>query len=122
VLVVDDDPDSRELIRTVLDTCGARVALAGSAGEALHLIDRQPFDVLIADIGMPERDGYSLIRAVRALPVERGALMPAIAVTAYAGSSDRDQAIAAGFNRHLAKPVEPDLLMATVAFVVGSPA
>ncbi|MPY89328.1 MAG: PAS domain S-box protein [Luteitalea sp.] len=113
-LVVDDEPDARELIGAVLESYGAYVTTVGSAGEALHILGRQAFDVLLADIGMPEQDGYSLIRAIRSLPTEQGGQIPAVAVTAYASTRERERALEAGYDSHLAKPVEPDHLIAVV--------
>ena len=115
VLVVDDQHDARELVRYVLEERGAEVTTATSAGDALHELADRCFDVLVADIGMPEQDGISLIRAVRSLPETRGGRMPAIAVTAYATVRERDEALRAGYNWHLAKPVEPNQLIAAVA-------
>lgn len=114
-LVVDDDADARELIRYVLDSRGAHVKTAGSAGEALHLLATHRFDVLVADIGMPEQDGLALIRVIReqAGPAYRS--IPAIAVTAYAAIRERDEALGAGFQFHLSKPVDPDQLALAVA-------
>jgi CheY-like chemotaxis protein len=110
-LVVDDEADARDLMRYVLETRGAHVSVAMTTVEALDLLGRETFDVLIADLGMPEQDGYALIRAIRALPESRGSRIPAIAVTAYASRRDRDQALTAGYNFHLAKPVGPDALI-----------
>jgi len=115
VLVVDDDADARELLRSILAQSGASVRTASSAAEALkQLEDRQP-DVLVSDIGMPGEDGYALIRQVRALSKEQGGHVPALALTAFARSDDRRRAIGAGFHMHLAKPVEPDELVTVVA-------
>ena len=114
-LIVDDEADARELMRYILETRGAQVATATSAGEALHLFTQQRFDILVADIGMPGQDGYSFIRAVRSLPESQGGRVPAIAVTAYASIREREHALEAGFNWHLSKPVEPDQLLAAVA-------
>ena len=114
-LVVDDQEDARELIRYVLETHGVRVTTTTSAGEALHFLAGENFDILISDIGMPERDGLSLIRAIRSLPEMRANRIPAIAVTAYATIRERDEALNAGYNWHLAKPVAPDQLIAAVA-------
>jgi CheY-like chemotaxis protein len=83
-------------------------------------LNRQTFDVLVADIGMPEQDGHSLIRAVRSLPESHGGRVPAVAVTAYASLGERDQAIGAGYDWHLAKPVEPEALVAAVASVIAA--
>jgi signal transduction histidine kinase/CheY-like chemotaxis protein len=119
VLVVDDDPDARELIASILAGVAAVPATAGSAREALALISDQPFDLIISDIGMPERDGYQLMRAIRALPPERGGRTPAIAVTAFARSEDRTRALLSGYQVHLAKPIEPHELVVTVASLTG---
>jgi CheY-like chemotaxis protein len=92
----------------------------GSAGEALKILARAQMDVLLADIAMPGQDGYDLIRATRALPWPRAARIPAAAVTACARDDERERALAAGFQRHLAKPVQPDALVQTVAGLVRS--
>jgi CheY-like chemotaxis protein len=115
-LVVDDEADATELTRYLLEGRGATVVTSGSAGEALHLLAENGFDILIADIGMPEQDGLSLIRAVRALP-ERSLNreVPAIALTAYAGVRERDEALAAGFSAHLGKPVDSEQLVLAVS-------
>jgi CheY-like chemotaxis protein len=115
VLVVDDEPDTRELLLAVLISCGAEVVPAASAGEALDRIVQEQFDVLITDIGMPEEDGYSLIEQVRRLPADRGGAVPAAALTAYARTEDKVRALRSGFQIHIAKPVEPDELVAVVA-------
>ena len=115
VLVVDDQADARDLARTVLEMHGAEVTTVASAGEALHALARQRFHVLVADIGMPEQDGYSLIHAVRALPPEQGGSLPAIAATAYASLRERARALEAGYGWHLAKPLDPEQLVAAVA-------
>lgn len=120
VLVVDDDADSREFVAFVLEQEGANVTMASSAREALTaLIECQP-DVLLSDIGMPNIDGYMLIQQVRALPPEQGGRIKAIALTAYAGEINYQQALAAGFQQHLSKPVEPDELVATIANLIHS--
>ncbi|HXM79092.1 MAG TPA: response regulator [Thermoanaerobaculia bacterium] len=117
VLLVEDEPDGRELLVEALRTAGGRVAAAESARAALALFADRPPDVLVSDIGMPEEDGYALIRAIRALPADRGGAVPAIAVTAYAREEDRLRALAAGFQAHIAKPVDPGELVAAVARV-----
>jgi CheY-like chemotaxis protein len=117
-LVVDDEMDARDLIRLVLESQGAHVETVASAGEALHALSQRTYDVILADIGMPGRDGYSLIEAVRLLPRHQGGEIPAIAVTAYASIRERDQALAAGFNWHVPKPVDPHQLAATVVSAV----
>jgi PAS domain S-box-containing protein len=119
VLVVDDEPDARDLLHRLLTDREAEVVAAASAGEAMEIISRGPPTVLLTDIGMPDEDGYALIRRVRALPAANGGGIPAIALTAYAGSDDRTRAMLAGFQVHLSKPVEPGELVATVASLAG---
>jgi PAS domain S-box-containing protein len=119
VLVVDDEADARTLLRRLLEDCGAIVTTAASAAEALERLVVERPDVLISDIGMPGEDGYSLIRRVRALGPENSGNIPAVALTAYAGSEDRTRSILAGFQMHIAKPVEPTELLAVVASVAG---
>jgi PAS domain S-box-containing protein len=115
VLAVDDELDARNLVSRLLTDCGATVTLAASTSEALELIQGKQFDVLVCDISMPGEDGYTLIRKTRALGAEQGGKTPAIALTAFARSKDRVQAMLAGYNVHLSKPVEPQELIATVA-------
>jgi PAS domain S-box-containing protein len=115
VLVVDDEPDARELVAVVLMGCGAEVVSVGSAVEALAEMERGRFDVLVSDIGMPLMDGYALIEKVRQLPAERGGRIPAAALTAYAGVEDRMRALSAGYQIHIPKPVEPAELTTVVA-------
>jgi signal transduction histidine kinase/ActR/RegA family two-component response regulator len=119
VLVVDDEADARELFAVTLSDCGAQVLSAASAAEALALLERERPDALLADIGMPEEDGYALITKVRALPTERGGRTPAAALTAYARAEDRLRALSAGFQVHLSKPVQPAELIAVVANLAG---
>ena len=114
-LVVDDQADARELTAAILESAGARVSTAGSVEDALGLLARGGFDVVLADIGMPERDGYSLVTALRREAPDPARRIPAIAVTAYATVADREAAMAAGFDRHLAKPVDPSALVDLVA-------
>ncbi|MFN2510021.1 MAG: ATP-binding protein [Pyrinomonadaceae bacterium] len=116
VLVVDDEPDARELITAVLAGRGAKVISVGSGDEALVEIGLHPFDVMVSDIGMPQMDGYTLIKKVRQLPSDRGGRIPAAALTAYAGVEDRMRVLSAGYQMHIPKPVEP----AELATVVGS--
>jgi CheY-like chemotaxis protein len=118
VLVVDDEPDTRELLKAGLGQCGAEVTTAGSAAEALAAISSGAPDLLISDIGMPEEDGYELIRRVRGLPAEGGGRVPAIALTAYARTEDRLQALRAGYEMHVPKPVEMAELVAVAASLV----
>ncbi|HYE21482.1 MAG TPA: GAF domain-containing protein [Tepidisphaeraceae bacterium] len=119
VLVVDDEPDARALLARVLEGCQARVRTAGSADEALALLAAERPDVLVSDIGMPGEDGYALIRKVRSLGPDRGGAVPAIALTAYARAEDRMRAVLAGFQMHVAKPVEPAELITMVASLAG---
>ncbi len=119
VLVVDDEPDARDMLVTILAAAGARVEAAAAAAEALAALSRGLPDVLVSDIAMPGVDGYELIRQVRARGPGQGAEIPAAAVTAYARSDDRAQALAAGFHAHLAKPLDPFELVQTVAELAG---
>ncbi|GAA6619208.1 GAF domain-containing protein [Scytonema sp. NUACC26] len=114
ILVVDDDEDMRDLAKFILTQASAQVMTAGSAVEALNLLNQSVPDVLLCDIGMPEMDGYSLIQHVRKLSPLQGGTIPAIALTAYAGEINQQQALAAGFNMHLSKPVEPDKLVEAI--------
>ena len=113
-LFVDDNEDARVLVRTVLETAGANVTLAQSAEEGLAHFDRGRFDVVLSDVGMPATDGYELVERLRA----RGRDVAAIALTAYAGAEDERRALAAGFQRHVAKPIDPDYLVAVVRSVI----
>jgi signal transduction histidine kinase/ActR/RegA family two-component response regulator len=114
ILVVDDEPDARELIGYLLETCGANVQRADSAAAALELLGASAFELIISDIGMPREDGYSLIRSIRTLVAEANRNIPAIALTAFARNEDRERALTAGFNLHVAKPVEPSVLVQAV--------
>jgi CheY-like chemotaxis protein len=118
VLVVDDEPDAREFLTTVLGYCGAKVTAVASAAEALESITRSKPDLLVSDIGMPVEDGYALIRKVRALDPERGGRIPAVALTAYGRIEDYRRALAAGYQMHVPKPVDPDKLTAVLASLV----
>jgi signal transduction histidine kinase/DNA-binding response OmpR family regulator len=117
-LIVDDDPDARDMISRVLGMAGARVTQAGSAQEALEQFVRARPDVVISDIAMPDQDGYDLVRQVRQLPAEMGGQTPAIALTAYARDEDRLRALSAGFQMHVVKPVEPPDIIAATAHLV----
>jgi PAS domain S-box-containing protein len=119
VLVLDDEDDARELVRTVLQRAGSVVALASSAAEALASIRRHKPDVIVSDIGMPEQDGYAFISQLRALSREEGGRIPAVALTAYARADDRRRALVAGFQNHAAKPIEPQELMIVIANLAG---
>jgi PAS domain S-box-containing protein len=114
ILVVEDDPDTQELLKTVLEQHGAEVVAVGSAVSALAEFERAKPDVIISDIGMVGENGYELIRRIRALGPEAGGHIPAIALTAYASVVDRRRALLAGFQTHLAKPIEPDDLLAVI--------
>jgi signal transduction histidine kinase/ActR/RegA family two-component response regulator len=118
ILVVDDEADTRELLRQGLEYCGATVSVAGSAAEAVEALMAQTPDILISDIGMPAVDGYDLIRQVRRLPATDGGKIPAIALTAYTRTEDRLQALRAGYDMHVPKPVELAELVAVAASVV----
>ncbi|BAZ69494.1 MAG: response regulator [Pelatocladus maniniholoensis HA4357-MV3] len=118
ILVVDDDEDSCFYISTVLEADGASVTTVASAAKALEVLPQLLPDVLICDIGMPDEDGYTLIGKIRELKAEKGGNVPAIALTAYADSEDRILALEAGFQIHIAKPVDPDNLVAAVANVL----
>jgi PAS domain S-box-containing protein len=116
VLVVDDEPDTRELVAALLTTCGAEVVSVSSATEALNQMGRQRFDLLISDIGMPEMNGYDLISRIRELGEEHGGRTPAMALTAYAGIEDRKRALAAGYGMHIPKPfVAAELISAAIS-------
>ena len=115
VIVVDDNDDTREMLKQVLSLSHAVVVTASSGREALDLIEADPPDILLCDIGMPEMDGYQLIRILRSRESGRGALVPAVAVTAFARLEDRSRSLLAGFNAHLAKPVDSLELVATIA-------
>jgi CheY-like chemotaxis protein len=118
ILVVDDEADTRELLRQGLEYCGAEVSLAGSAAEALDDMRVTVPDILISDIGMPGIDGYDLIRQVRDLPANRSGKIPAIALTAYTRTEDRLQSLRAGYDMHVPKPVELAELIAVASTVV----
>jgi signal transduction histidine kinase/ActR/RegA family two-component response regulator len=119
ILVVDDDADGRTLTTLVLTQAGASVEAVASAREALQLFEVQRPDVLVSDIGLPDEDGYSLIRQIRQHEAEHGGVLPAIALTGYARADDRARALAAGFQAHVTKPLEPTELFAAIADVTG---
>jgi PAS domain S-box-containing protein len=119
VLVVDDEADARELLVTILEQYGVEVTAVATASEVLEVLPQLKPDLLVSDIAMPGEDGYSLIRKVRALNAEQGGQIPAVALTAYARAEDRTRAIAAGFQLHIAKPVNPEELAAVVANLAG---
>ncbi|MCA1562806.1 MAG: MASE1 domain-containing protein [Acidobacteria bacterium] len=118
-LVVDDNEDARELIATILTTAGAHVQTASSVSEALRHFEASPPDVLLADIGMPGADGYALIREIRRREAHSGLHLSAAAITAYAANPDRERALAAGFDRHVAKPIRPAAIVEAVLSMRG---
>jgi len=120
ILAVDDEPDTREFLKTALEQYGAIVTTAASTREALKLLQLVKPDVLLSDIGMPNEDGYALIRQIRALSSEQGGNVPAAALTAYTRQSDRLQALTAGFQIHISKPIEPIQLLKIVATLAGN--
>ncbi len=119
VLVVDDERDTREVLSVMLNRYGTEVRTAGSVREALEVLSTWKPDMLVSDIGMPEEDGYVMIRKLRELPADQGGELPAVALTAFASPADKEKSLAAGFQRHLAKPVEPVELAKIVARVLG---
>jgi PAS domain S-box-containing protein len=118
VLIVDDEPDAREVLMMALSQTGAAVRATATVGEALEVFDEWKPSVLVSDIGMPSEDGYDLIRKVRARDAERGGRIPALALTGYASADDAARALAAGYQTHLAKPVAPSDLIHAVATLV----
>ena len=121
VLVVDDDGGSRDVVAAQLELCGASVLCAASAEEAFTLLDQKHVDVLLADIGMPGEDGYSLIRRIRAVSDRRIRAVPAAAITAFAREADRAEALTAGFQLHLPKPIQAEALIAAVGALLVFP-
>lgn len=119
VLLVEDDDDSRKLLGTMLKRYGARVTSTKSAAEALEAVANDLPDVLISDIGMPDQDGYELVRKLRAMPVDKGGKIPAIALTGYASRKDRERALNAGYQQHMAKPIEQMDMINAIAALVG---
>jgi CheY-like chemotaxis protein len=119
LLVVDDDASAREYFTFLLELHGASVTAVASAGEGFTALIQSKPDVLLSDIGMPDVDGYMFIQQVRSLPPEQGGQIPAIALTAYAGEINYQQALSAGFQRHVSKPVEPAKLVEVIANLVG---
>ncbi|MEH1840619.1 MAG: PAS domain S-box protein [Nostoc sp.] len=119
ILLVDDQADVREFFSFALEQYGATVTVAESASEALEILVQSKPDILLSDIGMPVMDGYMLLREVRKLPLEQGGQIPAIALTAYAGEINYNQAMAAGFQKHLPKPVDPVDLATAIINLIG---
>jgi PAS domain S-box-containing protein len=119
LLIVDDDVDIRDFLGFVLEQAGAEVRIATSGIEALQAVEQSPPDILLSDIGMPEMDGYMLIRQIRAMPPEQGGQILALALSAYAGEVNRQQALAAGFQQHVAKPIDPDTLITVILDIIA---
>jgi PAS domain S-box-containing protein len=119
VLVVDDEPDARELVAVVLGDAGSEVEIARSAAEGFEAFRRFRPDVLVSDVGMPDEDGYSFIRRVRALSTSDGGRIPSLALSAFTREEDRAQALRAGYTAHLGKPADPEVLTTAVANLAG---
>ena len=119
ILLVEDDDDSRKLLGTMLKRYGARVTSTKSAAEAINVFSDEPPDLMISDIGMPDEDGYQLMSKIRARPAGQGGLIPAIALTGYASRKDQERALDAGYQQHMAKPIEQAELIAAIAALVG---
>ena len=117
VLVVDDEAGMLELLKTILEQYSAQVTAVGSAKEAIAVLTANPgeYDALLSDIGMPNEDGYALIRQVRELSADLGGQIPAAALTAYVRVEEQSLALNAGFQRHIAKPIEPEQLVSMIA-------
>jgi CheY-like chemotaxis protein len=120
VLLVEDEPDARELLAELLASRGAQVDLVGSVAEAYARLDQRVPDVIVSDIGMPDVDGYQFARGLRLLPRERGGRTPLVALTAYTSPQDRRRAFDAGYDDHLSKPVDADELVRVLERLVGS--
>ncbi|MBD2158953.1 PAS domain-containing protein [Leptolyngbya sp. FACHB-16] len=119
ILAVDDEADMRDLVQVILEQQNVHIRLAASATEALAMFDEQQPDILISDIGMPEMDGYQLIQTIRQRSPKQGGLVPAIALTAYAGEYNQQRALNAGFQQHVSKPIEPEELITAIAELVN---
>jgi CheY-like chemotaxis protein/nitrogen-specific signal transduction histidine kinase len=119
ILVVDDEHDARRLLTSILEEYGAKVTTVASASEAIKALEQLQPDVLISDIGMPEDDGYTLVRRVRNLDAKQGGQIPAVALTAYVSQEDCTRALSAGFQMHLCKPVDTSELVNAVAELTG---
>jgi len=115
ILVVEDDDDTRDLLKVLLQTQGALVTATASVMDALQAYDQSRPDVIVADIGMPDYNGYTLIGRVRARDREKGKIVPAIALTAFTTAIDRDTVLSAGFQVHMPKPFEPNRLISVIA-------
>lgn len=120
ILVVEDDDDIRFFVTTILEADGATIVAVPSAAAAREILPQLQPDILISDIGMPDEDGYTLIRKIRALKPDMGGKVPAIALTAYGDSENRIRALEAGFQTHVSKPVDPEELVEIVANLFAS--
>lgn len=114
ILVVEDEDDARELLKVLLETHGADVTVTSSVQEAMSAYDQSRPNVIVADIGMPQQNGYTLIGRIRGRDRDRGKIVPAIALTAFATAMDRDTALSAGFQVHMSKPFEPSRLISVI--------
>jgi CheY-like chemotaxis protein len=115
VLIVDDEPDGRTLVARILEERGAKPTCASSAAQGLEYLQKDSFDILLSDIGLPEMDGYEFLRRVRLLDPSGAGRIPAIAITAYARTEDRQRSLLAGYQMHLSKPIEAGELVAGMA-------
>jgi CheY-like chemotaxis protein len=120
VLIVEDDPDTLDMLKVILDNSGAEAITAASTKEALQVLERTHPDALVSDLAMPDRDGYDLISEVRSRDHQHGGDIPAIALSAYTRAEDRTRAIAAGFQMHIPKPIDPDKLIGVLMTLTGS--
>jgi len=119
ILVVDDEPDSRELVATILKRSGGEVRCSQSAADALKAFKEWQPDLLISDLAMPNEDGYSLLRKVRRMKSKRAKEIPAVALSAYASDEDRALSLSKGFQLHLPKPIEPEHLVTSIVSALG---
>src|SRR6185295_5491717 len=117
VLIVDDEADSREVLARLLQEHGAKVTAVNSAAAALRVLKKRIPDVLVSDVGMPGVDGHALIRKLRTFPEKEGGQVPAIALTAYATATDSAKALAAGFTRHVTKPIVPSEIVEIIGIL-----
>ncbi len=118
ILVVDDDADSREFVAFVLEQEQADVIALSSAIEVIKALEHTPADLLLSDVGMPDIDGYQLMQQLRAKPSAQGGQIPAIALTAYAGDYDQKRAITVGFQQHISKPIDPEILVQEIVNLI----
>jgi CheY-like chemotaxis protein len=119
VLIVDDEPDARDVLRRIVERAKATIQTAATVAEAREIIARNPPDLVVSDIAMPDEDGFAMIEHLRTAPPEIGGGTPAIALTAYAREEDRQRTLQAGFAAHVAKPVEPAELIEVIAKVAA---